>query len=301
MSAGHALVAVGSQGRRSCLSLSSVVSRADSMKYSIEDGLLDAMMVVGGATCLVAMFGAAVSMSDSWEAAAAFLHGHSSLPAVERFTGCTPIVLSQDFTLAVSSLASLSGFAIYQYGFVVSERRRCQGKFTANQSLLPTTVVADSRDAERLAGRGRVLRSALLRASRNEYQERQPKPKHTMKNTTTVMLVIALAALLIAATPANAGGRYPVYISKIHGDVQIRLDKPGSRWHKPKLGSLMGGPYLLRTGPHSYAHLNRTFRCVDFDSLIRINEDSEATIDVLRGQMSAVDGKRGKSLPDDVR
>ena len=29
-----------------------------------------------------------------------------------------------------------------------------------NQSLLPTTVVVDSRDAERLAGRGRVLRSA---------------------------------------------------------------------------------------------------------------------------------------------
>jgi hypothetical protein len=37
---------------------------------------------------------------------------------------------------------------------------------------------------------------------------------------------------------------------------------------------------------------------VDAGSLIRINYDSEASIDVLRGQMSAVDGKRGPSLPD---
>ena len=118
--------------------------------------------------------------------------------------------------------------------------------------------------------------------------------------TRQLILGVAFAALPMAAAPVNAGGRYPVYISEIHGDVQIRLAKQGSRWEKPKLGALMGGPYLLRTGPHSYAHLNDKFRCVDANSLIRINFDTEASIDVRRGQMSAVDGKRGKSLPDDV-
>jgi hypothetical protein len=58
---------------------------------------------------------------------------------------------------------------------------------------------------------------------------------------------------------------------------------------------------LLRTGPRSYAHLLGNFRCLDANSLIRINHDSEASIDVLRGQMSVVDGKQGKSLPDNLR
>ena len=109
------------------------------------------------------------------------------------------------------------------------------------------------------------------------------------------------AAVLIMVAPVSAGGRYPMRITKLHGDVQVRFDQPGSRWQPAKLGTLDGGPYLLRTGPHSYAHLNGKFRCVDSNSLIRINADSEASIDVLRGQMSAVDGKRGKSLPDTLR
>jgi len=112
---------------------------------------------------------------------------------------------------------------------------------------------------------------------------------------------LAGAAMLVAATSAFAGGRYPMYLSEVHGTVEIRRDEPGSRWEKPKLGALEGGTYLLRTGPGSYAHLNGKFRCVDSNSLIRIHFDSEASIDVLRGQMSAVDGKRGKSLPDDLR
>lgn len=111
----------------------------------------------------------------------------------------------------------------------------------------------------------------------------------------------ATAAMVFSITSASAGGRYPIYLTKVHGDVEVRLDQPGSRWAKPKLGALDGGPFLLRTGANSYAHLNRNFRCVDANSLIRINRDSEASIDVLRGQMSAVDGKRGKSLPDTFR
>jgi len=111
----------------------------------------------------------------------------------------------------------------------------------------------------------------------------------------------AFAALFFAAVPAEAGGRYPIYITKVYGTVETRADVPGSHWRKATLGDLAGGTYLLRTGPNSYAHLNGNFRCVDSQSLIRINFDSEASIDVLRGQMSAVDGKRGKSLADTVR
>ena len=120
-------------------------------------------------------------------------------------------------------------------------------------------------------------------------------------NTTQFTFEIVLVATMFAATPANGGGRYPMYITKINGDVQVRLEESGSRWKKAKLGMLTGGPYLLRTGRNSYAHLGGNFRCVDAESLIRINFDSEASIDVLRGQMSAVDGKRGKSLPDNLQ
>jgi hypothetical protein len=119
--------------------------------------------------------------------------------------------------------------------------------------------------------------------------------------TKLCVLGVVVAVLFLAALPTSAGGRYPMRITKIHGDVQVRIVKPGSRWEKATVGMLEGGPYLLRTGSNSYVHLFDKFRCVDHDSLIRINHDSEASIDVLRGQMSAVDGKRGKSLPDDLR
>ena len=122
---------------------------------------------------------------------------------------------------------------------------------------------------------------------------------HMKSNPGTFCILIG--ALLMSALSARAGGRYPARISKVHGDVQLRLDQPGSRWHPAKVGTLDGGPYLLRTGANSYAHLFGNFRCLDANSLIRINRDSEASIDVLRGQMSAVDGKRGKSLPDSMR
>ena len=120
----------------------------------------------------------------------------------------------------------------------------------------------------------------------------------TLMNANPTTFGIVIAALFMAVTSASAGGRYPLRISKVHGEVQMRLDQPGSRWRPAKVGTLDGGPYLLRTGPHSYAHLEGNFRCLDANSLIRINRDSEASIDVLRGQMSAVDGKRGKSLAD---
>jgi hypothetical protein len=111
---------------------------------------------------------------------------------------------------------------------------------------------------------------------------------------------IALVLLLWPAPAVLAGGRYPLSLTELHGDVQVRRELPGTAWQKAKLGPLEHGTYLVRTGPRAYAHISGKFRCLDADSLIRINLDSEASIDVLRGQISAVDGKRGKSLPDDV-
>lgn len=117
------------------------------------------------------------------------------------------------------------------------------------------------------------------------------------------LVVFALVGISIAVSlPVTAGkrggGRYPMYLSKIYGRVEIKVEKPGSRWQPAKRGDLLGGPYLLRTGSHSYVHLYHKFRCVDANSLIRINFDSEASINVLKGRMSAVDGKHGPALPD---
>src|SRR5687767_12163660 len=94
------------------------------------------------------------------------------------------------------------------------------------------------------------------------------------------MIMVMFLFMFIAATSTHSGGRYPLYLTKIHGDVQIRADEPGSRWKPAKLGALDGGPSLLRTGERSYVHLGK-FRCLDSGSLIRINRDSEASIDVL--------------------
>lgn len=55
-------------------------------------------------------------------------------------------------------------------------------------------------------------------------------------STKTYVLGIALIAPLFVATPADAGGRYPLHITKIHGNVQVRLEQSGNRWRKAKLG-----------------------------------------------------------------
>ncbi len=122
-----------------------------------------------------------------------------------------------------------------------------------------------------------------------------------MGRTSRVSLVLAFCLAVIAA-PVGAGGgggRYPMNITKVQGRVEVRLERAGNHWRTAKTGSLLGGPYLLRTGSRSYAHLFGKFRCLDANSLIRINFDSEASIDVLRGRMSAVDGRRGRRLPDE--
>jgi hypothetical protein len=121
-----------------------------------------------------------------------------------------------------------------------------------------------------------------------------------MKNKQNKLYIagIALGVIALLATQARAGGDvYPLDIRKVHGKVEVRLDKPGSRWKLVKPGSsLPYGLYLLRTGPHSYVHLSdlgRRDQCLDAKSLIRVGVDGDAypTLTVLRGRISAVDGK----------
>ncbi len=127
------------------------------------------------------------------------------------------------------------------------------------------------------------------------------------------LIGIAMAALLLTA-PTHAGGPSAA-ITRIHGDVDIRplqrgckyrrfppgaamqIERfaPGLHWRRAKLGEL-GGTFLVRTGPRSSVHLNGDLGCVDSNSLVRIDSGCGFAIKVLRGKVSAVDGRSGPSL-----
>jgi hypothetical protein len=112
-----------------------------------------------------------------------------------------------------------------------------------------------------------------------------------------------LVALLGAAHPTHAGGN-TVAITEIRGQVEIRSLQPGGHWRRAQPGILIG-TYLLRTGPRSWVHLEerggwrprRLNRgCVDAGSLLRVQSSCGFQIQVLRGGISTVDGKRGATL-----
>ena len=112
-----------------------------------------------------------------------------------------------------------------------------------------------------------------------------------------------LAAFLGTSSPTSAGGN-SVAITEVRGRVEIKPLQPGGHWSRAKPG-LIVGTLLLRTGPRSWAHLEerggwmpRRFNrgCVDARSLIRVESSCGFGVEVLRGQISAVDGKRGKIL-----
>jgi hypothetical protein len=124
---------------------------------------------------------------------------------------------------------------------------------------------------------------------------------------------IAFVALVCATSSALAGGGGPVAITGIGGKVEVKPLTPDTEWRPltrdgrvpyrrlrngwqcAKPGELVG-TFLLRTGPRSWVHLNSTFGCVDSDSLIHIDSGSDFLVTIRRGQISAVDGKRGKRL-----
>ena len=121
-----------------------------------------------------------------------------------------------------------------------------------------------------------------------------------------LLLGAGVAALLGLPAPTSAGGP-GVGIVSIHGTVEIKSLDRGGRWRRVKRGELQGTytNCLLRTGPRSWVHL-RDFEapnspssnvgCVDANSLVRIRSNCGYRIEVLKGQVSAVDGKQGKSL-----
>ena len=146
-----------------------------------------------------------------------------------------------------------------------------------------------------------------------------------------VPAVAALVTLSLAANPVSAGGNF-VVITAIHGWVEMKPLRPGARWMRAKPG-VLGGAYLLRTGPRSWVHLaargdgsvraagqteplayrawarraqraargeanleDLEFGCVDGGSLIRVLSTGTLKVEVLRGQVSAVDGRRGRGL-----
>jgi hypothetical protein len=126
--------------------------------------------------------------------------------------------------------------------------------------------------------------------------------------------MLGLAATLTVAVPAGAGGGGAVGIQRIHGDVQIRplhyrTGRPTGPWRQAEKGGLLGS-FMLRTGRGSWAHVELPFLvpqggrlryvpagCIDPGSLVRIDSAADSTIQVIRGQISVADGKRGGSLP----
>jgi hypothetical protein len=117
------------------------------------------------------------------------------------------------------------------------------------------------------------------------------------------LIGLSLTALLGAASAANAGGN-SVAITEVRGTVELKSLQPGGHWSRAKPG-LIAGTYLMRTGPRSWARLeerggwmphNFNRGCVDANTLIRVESSCGFRIQVLRGQISAVDGKRGKSM-----
>ena len=125
------------------------------------------------------------------------------------------------------------------------------------------------------------------------------------------LVVVGLAA--VGALPAGAGGAGPLWISQVAGEARIKpLDRaeywrhggegwkkepigPRGRWRSVETGGIVG-TCLLRTGPRSWVHLSGKTWCVDPNSLIRIESGSDFRLVVLRGRISAADGKPGKRL-----
>jgi hypothetical protein len=139
---------------------------------------------------------------------------------------------------------------------------------------------------------------------------------------------VPLAAALVsgaACSPAGAGGGGPLRVSKIHGPVRLLpLDNEAThgvtvpaqrgdwkgyevkwsrlrshRWRRAAPGYL-GGTMLLKTGPHSWAHIGAGI-CVDPNSTVRIESYADYGIRVIRGRVSAADGKPGPRLFPEYR
>lgn len=129
-------------------------------------------------------------------------------------------------------------------------------------------------------------------------------------------LLIAVCAAPLAAlpSPASAGGP-GAEVVRVHGKVWIKplmrrceYYRPAGggrmraepirgigRWRRMKTGEL-SGVFMIRTGARSWIHLGARAACIDANSLITIQSNCGYQITVLRGRVTAVDGRAGKSL-----
>jgi hypothetical protein len=116
------------------------------------------------------------------------------------------------------------------------------------------------------------------------------------------MVVTAFGLLLGPTLRADAGGNV-VALTRLRGKVEIRSVQPGGRWRPARAGTLSGS-YLVRTGRGSSVHLQekggwvpRRFgqACMDANGLLRVDSTCGFRLQVLKGRLSAADGKRGPS------
>ena len=130
------------------------------------------------------------------------------------------------------------------------------------------------------------------------------------------VLGLGLVALLGVPSPTGAGGGGPIELTRISGVVEIKplvdggeywhhppgTDRrviepigPVGRWQRAKTGYIVG-TFMLRTRSRSWVRLDHRVWCVDANSLLRIESYADYGIEVLRGQVSRADGRRGKPV-----
>jgi hypothetical protein len=116
------------------------------------------------------------------------------------------------------------------------------------------------------------------------------------------LIGLGLATVLAGAAATEAGGP-GMGLSMLHGTVEIKPVGAGE-WQRAQPGELLG-TYLVRTGPRSWAHLRdyaaedkaqAMVGCLDANSLVRVRSSCGFDIEVLRGRISAIDGRPGKAL-----
>ncbi len=130
-----------------------------------------------------------------------------------------------------------------------------------------------------------------------------------------LMLIAGFGLAALWPTPhARAGGGGPLKITRVHGRVEVEpLTADVSYWSEGKQVGKVGrwtpvragyvvGTFLMRTGPRrvpaerAAAHLQWRQMCLDPNSMIRVESYADFGIRVLRGRISAVDGRRGPAL-----
>ena len=123
-----------------------------------------------------------------------------------------------------------------------------------------------------------------------------------------VISLLCLSSLTIFAS--SIGGPGPVEFKKWRGSVWVRAAERNCTWRKnvddkfaplpmkwqPVKAGLYVGRFLVRTGSNAWIHVNGKLACVDRNSLVSFDSSTDIWAAVKRGQVSDVDGRRGKPI-----